>query len=444
MRLRDVFRTATLIALTGISAFAQRSLNPRDEATRFDVSAGYQYVDANAPPGSGCPCFGNQGGYASAGMHFNNWLSADVKFSGTHAKQISALGQDLTLMTYMAGPKVSYRMGRLVPFGLALFGGAHGSDSYFPTTTGSTTSATSFAYSLGGGLDFNVTSRFAVRAIQAEYLHTAFPNGTSDNSQRHLSLGVGLVVKFRGRRRPEDGVPVTPAAEPSRVTDLACSTRNTNVKAGELVDITGKAGTVNVHGDVAYSWTSSGGVVQGTGRRVTVNTSGLSEGDYVVTGRAALMGDPQNSAECEVPFHVSAESRPMIVEVPQPAPAPPPPATPAEAEFHENVPDVLFDYDKWNIRPDGQAAVTRAAEYLRNHRTLRVLIGGYSDERGTSEYNIALGLKRANATRDALIAAGVSADRLQVISYGKGAQVCTAENEACWQQNRRAAFAIHP
>lgn len=206
MRLMDAFCIATIVTVTGVSAFAQGSRNSRDEATRFDVSAGYQYVDANAPPGSGCPCFGNQGGYASAGIRFNDWLGADVKFSGTHAKGISSLGQDLTLTTYMAGPKVHYRMGRLVPFGVVLLGRAHGSDSYFPTSTGFTTTASSFAYSFGGGLDFNITPRFAVRAVQAEYLHTGFPNGTSDNSQHHLSIGVGMVVKFRGRRRSEDGV----------------------------------------------------------------------------------------------------------------------------------------------------------------------------------------------------------------------------------------------
>lgn len=442
--MRPNIAVAIVAILSGGSAFAQGPVNTTNEATRFDVSVGYQYVKANAPPGAGCPCFGLNGGYASAGLHLNRWLSVEGKYTGEYSKQISSFGQDLTLMTYMAGPKVSYRVGRLVPFGQALFGGAHGSNSYFPTTTGFTTTATSFAYALGGGFDVNITPRFAVRAIQADFLRTGFPNGTSDNSQRQLMIGAGLVVKFRGRRRSEDGPPPAPAPLPNHVTDLSCSTRNVNVKVGQLVDVTGKATTTNSKGDVAYSWTTSGGVIQGTGRRVTVNTAGLAEGDYVVTGHASLTDDAQNTSECEVSFHVTEEPKPVVIEVPQPPPPPPPPSTPSEVQFHENVPDVFFDYDKWNIRPDGAAAIAKAAEYLNSHPKLRVVVGGFSDERGTTEYNIALGLKRANATRDALIAAGVSADRLQVISYGKGAQVCTAENEACWQQNRRAAFNIRP
>jgi peptidoglycan-associated lipoprotein len=108
------------------------------------------------------------------------------------------------------------------------------------------------------------------------------------------------------------------------------------------------------------------------------------------------------------------------------------------------VPDALFDYDSYAIRPDAQAAVEHAAKYLADNSSIRVLIEGYSDERGSAEYNLALGERRANAARNALIAAGVEADRLQIISYGKEAQKCTQETESCWQQNRRAAFSLHP
>lgn len=93
-----------------------------------------------------------------------NWLSIAGEFTGGHANNISLLGQNLTLMTYMAGPRVSHPGHRLVPFGQVLFGGAHGSDSYFPTFTSSTSSASSWALSSGGGLDVNLTRRFAIRA----------------------------------------------------------------------------------------------------------------------------------------------------------------------------------------------------------------------------------------------------------------------------------------
>ena len=114
----------------------------------------------------------------------------------------------------------------------------------------------------------------------------------------------------------------------------------------------------------------------------------------------------------------------------------------SEAEFHQHVQDAFFDYDSYELRPDAQAAVTQAATYLAAHLNIRVVIGGYSDERGSAEYNLALGENRANAARTALTAAGVSGARLRVVSYGKEKQFCTEENESCWQQNRRAQFSL--
>lgn len=110
--------------------------------------------------------------------------------------------------------------------------------------------------------------------------------------------------------------------------------------------------------------------------------------------------------------------------------------------FHAAVPDVFFDYDSYDLRPDAQTAVTQAASYLAAHPAIRVVIGGYCDDRGSAEYNLALGENRANAARTALVNAGVAANRLRVISYGKEKQFCTEENESCWQQNRRAQFTI--
>lgn len=435
MRSLDVLHTVLALTFLGVSATAQRPVDPTVAVPRLDASLGFQYIDANAPPG-GCKCFGLAGGYVSAGLHLNQWLTAQAEVTGTHASNISLLGQDLTLITYMAGPRVSLHRRRLVPFGQALFGAAHGSDSYFPTGATFSSSASSFAISGGGGVDYNLTPRFAIRAIEAQYLRTSFPNGTT-NTQNHLMIGAGIVVKFRGR---DSSHAVAPPEVPNKVTTLACTTKDATLMQGQVLEVVGKASTMFPRGEPVYSWTSSAGSIQGSGRRVTVNTAGVAPGDYVVAGHASLAENPEG-ADCEVSFHVTARPEPPVVIA-----APPPVASAAHDEqvFHENVPDALFDYDKWNIRPDAQAAINHAAEYLILHPNLRVLIGGYSDERGTAEYNIALGLKRANATRDALIAAGVPPDRMQIISYGKGAQVCTSENESCWQQNRRAAFSIHP
>jgi peptidoglycan-associated lipoprotein len=110
--------------------------------------------------------------------------------------------------------------------------------------------------------------------------------------------------------------------------------------------------------------------------------------------------------------------------------------------FHQHVQDAFFDYDSYELRPDAQTATAAAASYLAAHPAIRVVIGGYADDRGSAEYNLALGENRANAARTALVNAGVAPGRLRVISYGKEKQFCTEENETCWQQNRRAQFSI--
>ena len=114
----------------------------------------------------------------------------------------------------------------------------------------------------------------------------------------------------------------------------------------------------------------------------------------------------------------------------------------SEAAFHQNVQDIFFDYDSYDLRPDATTSVTQAASYLAAHPSIKVVIGGYCDDRGSAEYNLALGENRANSARAALVSAGVSANRLRVISYGKEKQFCTEETESCWQQNRRAQFSL--
>jgi peptidoglycan-associated lipoprotein len=114
----------------------------------------------------------------------------------------------------------------------------------------------------------------------------------------------------------------------------------------------------------------------------------------------------------------------------------------SEAAFHENVADVYFDYDSAALRPDGEAAAAKAASYLAAHPDIRIVIGGYCDDRGSAEYNLALGENRANAARTSLVSAGVATSRIRVVSYGKEKQFCTDETEVCWQQNRRAQFSL--
>jgi peptidoglycan-associated lipoprotein len=127
--------------------------------------------------------------------------------------------------------------------------------------------------------------------------------------------------------------------------------------------------------------------------------------------------------------------------VTQPPPPPPPaPSLSEEQLFSQNVKDVYFDYDKSDVRGDQQSSVQGDAAFLGQHTDINVTIEGHCDERGSTEYNIALGDKRANAVKEALTGAGVSPSRIKTISYGKEKPFCTESNEACWQQNRRGHF----
>src|SRR5512146_767871 len=129
------------------------------------------------------------------------------------------------------------------------------------------------------------------------------------------------------------------------------------------------------------------------------------------------------------------------VTVTQPPPPPPPAPTASEEElFNQNVKDIYFDFDKYDVRADQQAALQADAAFLKQHPNIKVTIEGHCDERGSTEYNLALGDNRANAAKTALVQDGVPAEDIKTISYGKEKPFCTEHSEECWQQNRRAHF----
>jgi peptidoglycan-associated lipoprotein len=112
------------------------------------------------------------------------------------------------------------------------------------------------------------------------------------------------------------------------------------------------------------------------------------------------------------------------------------------ALFAKNVQDVFFDYDNYGIRADEQRIAEADAQFLSRYSDLKVVIEGHCDERGSEEYNLALGDNRADSMKDTLVRLGVSADRIKTISYGKEKPFCTENNARCWQQNRRDHFAL--
>jgi peptidoglycan-associated lipoprotein len=150
------------------------------------------------------------------------------------------------------------------------------------------------------------------------------------------------------------------------------------------------------------------------------------------------------------------------VEAPEAPPAPPaaardaepePPAPLTEDEIFARktldevnaerpLADALFDYDQFTLREDARASLQRNADWLRRWTSTRITIEGHCDSRGTSEYNLALGERRANAVREYLVSLGIAADRLVTVSMGEEAPTCVEESEACWQRNRRGHFVV--
>jgi peptidoglycan-associated lipoprotein len=112
--------------------------------------------------------------------------------------------------------------------------------------------------------------------------------------------------------------------------------------------------------------------------------------------------------------------------------------------FKRGAHDAFFDYNKFELRADAKDALAQTAQYLRQHSEVKVIIEGHCDERGTTEYNLGLGQNRADETKKFLTSLGVSADRVSTTSFGKEKPFCTAHDEECWQENRRAHFVRVP
>ena len=148
---------------------------------------------------------------------------------------------------------------------------------------------------------------------------------------------------------------------------------------------------------------------------------------------------------------------PVAPEAPPPAPPPPPRPEVApvvdeyarlkamSAEDIEKsglLAEVYFDFDKAEIRDQDRAVLSKNAEALKRFDFLRITVEGHCDERGTVEYNLALGERRAKAAHDYLVSLGVPAERLKTVSYGKEIPVCHEASEDCWARNRRARFTV--
>jgi peptidoglycan-associated lipoprotein len=168
-----------------------------------------------------------------------------------------------------------------------------------------------------------------------------------------------------------------------------------------------------------------------------------------------------SQASAPAPTGTAATTAPPPAPAPAPAPAPPPaavtpPATAAPAapapprpqikEFVAvaDLKPIYFDFDKYDIRPGDAKVLDANAQWLKTNADQLLLIEGHCDERGTNEYNLALGERRAKSTMNYLVSQGVQASRITIISYGEERPVCTEKTEECWSKNRRAQFLVKP
>ena len=147
---------------------------------------------------------------------------------------------------------------------------------------------------------------------------------------------------------------------------------------------------------------------------------------------------------------------PVAPEPPPPAPPPPKPEVKPQVDEYARLKamasdeidrlgllqEVYFGYDKSDIREADRAAMSKNADTLKKFDFLKVTLEGHCDERGTVDYNLALGERRARAAYDYLVSLGVPADRLRTVSYGKEIPVCSESSEDCWQRNRRAKLTV--
>lgn len=233
-----------------------------------------------------------------------------------------------------------------------------------------------------------------------------------------LLLG-GACRKHVAPPPPVASTPAPPPPAPSRPT-VTLQASQTFIQSGDAV-------TLN------WSSTNATGLdlQPGIGRVAPEGSTRVSPAQsttYTITATG-----PGGAADHSVRITVSAP------------PPPPPPARPSatiEELFRANVFDAFYDFDKADVRPDGRDSLSKTAEFLRTHSQIKVLIEGHCDERGSTEYNLALGDRRAQAARQFLISLGVSADRLETVSWGKERPFCTDSTEDCWQQNRRAHFVM--
>lgn len=199
--------------------------------------------------------------------------------------------------------------------------------------------------------------------------------------------------------------------------------------AAPTVSLTATPDTITAGQPATLTWN--------TANASTVTISGL--GTVAASGSKAVT--PRDSVTYELVANGPGGEREASARVTVTRPTAKVKPGPDDADlFERNVKDIYFDYDRYTVRADQANITATDAKFLNQHPSVAIVIEGHCDDRGSEEYNIALGDNRANAVKAELIKLGVDANRIRTISYGKEKPFCTSEDESCWSQNRRDHF----
>jgi peptidoglycan-associated lipoprotein len=229
-----------------------------------------------------------------------------------------------------------------------------------------------------------------------------------------LALAAVLMVSACGKKKVATAPPPPPPPPPAPTATL---TANPN--------------TINPGQAATLSW----------------NTTNATDISIDSLGKVGSSGSAQVLPSESTTYHLVAkgeggtqEATARITVNPPPAPAPPPSNAGDAQLFQQNMKDVFFEYDSYDITGSYTQVLQQDARFLQQHPNMSFTIEGHCDERGSTEYNLALGDNRALAAKNALVSMGIAASRIKTISYGKEKPFCSESTEACWQQNRRAHF----
>lgn len=229
-----------------------------------------------------------------------------------------------------------------------------------------------------------------------------------------LALAAALAVSGCGKKKVATAPPPPPPPPPAPTATLTANPNTINA---------GQASTL--------SW----------------NTTNATEVSIEQLGKVGPSGSTQVLPSESTTYRLVAKNESGTQEATARITVTPPaaPAAPVQNEgdaqmFQQSIKDIFFEYDSYDVTGQYTAVLQQDARFLQQHPSIQFTIEGHCDERGSTEYNLALGDNRALATKNSLVAMGIAANRIKTVSYGKEKPFCTESTEACWQQNRRAHF----